>query len=109
MKRILIAISIFFGLSQTPLAAETVEGYLIDVKCAANAVKEGVEAAKAHTKECALMPDCKASGYGVVTDDGRFYEFVEQQRRRDQGRRERHGDRRIHQGHRDPVHLSSTQ
>ena len=28
-----------------------------------------------HTKDCALMPDCKGSGYGVVTADGKFLKF----------------------------------
>lgn len=58
-----------------PLAAEEVEGYLIDKKCSAKVAAEGVDAAKMHTKDCALMPDCKASGYGVVTEDGKFLKF----------------------------------
>ena len=58
-----------------PLAAETVEGYLIDKMCSAKVAEEGVDAAKMHTKDCALMPDCKGSGYGVVTADGKFLKF----------------------------------
>ena len=30
------------------------------------------KAAAAHTRECALMPPCTASGYGVLTADGKF-------------------------------------
>ena len=37
--------------------------------------EKGVGAAKMHTKDCALMPNCKASGYGVVTADGTFLKF----------------------------------
>ncbi len=40
-------------------------------------LKGGVDAAKAHTKDCALAPNCKGSGYGVVTADGRFVKFDE--------------------------------
>ena len=60
-----------------PLAAAEVEGYLIDKKCSAKVVTEGGDAAKAHTADCALMPDCKASGYGVVSEDGKFLNFDE--------------------------------
>ena len=60
-----------------PLAAESVEGYLIDKMCSAKVAAEGVDAAKAHTKDCALMPNCKSSGYGVVTPDGKFLKFDE--------------------------------
>ena len=58
-----------------PLAAENVEGYLVDQMCSAKIVKGGVEAAKAHTKDCALAEKCKASGYGLVTADGKFLKF----------------------------------
>ena len=58
-----------------PLSAETVKGYLIDKMCSAKVAKEGVDAAKMHTKDCALMPDCKSSGYGVVNADGKFLKF----------------------------------
>ena len=69
MKRILITVSMLFVALSAPLAAEKVEGYLVDKACSAKVVKGGVDAAKAHTKDCALMPNCKESGYGVVTAD----------------------------------------
>ncbi len=75
MKRILMTICVLLVASSAPLAAETVEGYLIDKMCSAKVASEGVDAAKAHTKDCALMPKCKASGYGVVTADGKFLKF----------------------------------
>lgn len=71
MRQVLFAIVLSAALS-SPLAAEAVEGYLVDKACSAKILKGGADAAKAHTKDCALSPDCKASGYGVVTDDGRF-------------------------------------
>ncbi len=75
MKRILITVCTMFVALSAPLAAEKVEGYLIDKACSAKVAKEGVDAAKTHTKDCALMPDCKESGYGVVTADGKFLKF----------------------------------
>ena len=75
VKRILIAVSILLVALSLPLSAETVKGYLIDKMCSAKVAKEGVDAAKAHTKDCALMADCKSSGYGVVNSDGKFLKF----------------------------------
>ena len=58
-----------------PLAAENVEGYLVDKMCSGKITEKGVGAAKTHTKMCALMPDCKAGGFGVVTGEGEFLKF----------------------------------
>ncbi len=77
MKRILITVVTLLVAISMPLAAAAVEGYLIDKMCSAKVVEEGVDAAKAHTKDCALMPNCKASGYGVVTAEGKFLKFDE--------------------------------
>jgi hypothetical protein len=33
--------------------------------------------AEAHTRECALMPACQKSGYGIFTNDNKFYAFDE--------------------------------
>ena len=74
MERIFLSLGLLLALS-APLAAENIEGYLVDKACAAEVIKEGGDAARAHTKECALMPDCKASGYGLVTADGKFLKF----------------------------------
>ncbi len=75
MKR--LALSLFAALMfmALPVAAETVDGYLVDKMCSAKIVEKGGGAAKMHTKQCALMPDCKASGFGVVTADGKFLKF----------------------------------
>ncbi len=54
------------------VSAADVEGILIDKMCSMKAQKEGQSAAQMHTRDCALMPDCQKSGYGVFTADGKF-------------------------------------
>jgi hypothetical protein len=65
--------------------AETIKGVLMDQKCSGTAdlrisgstglLVGGRIVAEAHTKECALMPDCQKSGYGVYTSDNKFLKF----------------------------------
>lgn len=57
--------------------AAQVNGVLMDKMCSMKAVKEGQQAATQHTRECALMPPCQKSGYGVFTSDNRFLTFDE--------------------------------
>ena len=73
--RISILLVIALALVSLPLAAENVEGILVDKMCSSKIVEKGYGAAKAHTKMCALMDPCKASGFGVVTADGKFLKF----------------------------------
>ena len=56
-------------------SGETVQGVLMDKACSAKAVSGGQQVAKDHTTECALLPDCQKSGYGVFTTDGKFLSF----------------------------------
>jgi hypothetical protein len=53
-----------------------VTGFLIDKQCSGNVAKKDnpMEAAAGHTKKCALMEKCVASGLGVFSD-GKFYEL----------------------------------
>ncbi|OGU31921.1 MAG: hypothetical protein A2X67_10525 [Ignavibacteria bacterium GWA2_55_11] len=52
------------------------EGYLADAKCGSKMAGDKGEAkAKRHTVDCALMDDCKASGYGLVTG-GKYVKFT---------------------------------
>ena len=53
-----------------------VTGFLIDKSCSGNVTKKDnpLEAAGNHTKKCALMEKCVASGLGVFAD-GKFYEL----------------------------------
>jgi hypothetical protein len=44
----------------------------MDKMCSMKAMKEGQQAAHMHTRDCALMPDCQKSGYGVFPADAKF-------------------------------------
>jgi hypothetical protein len=63
-----------------------VKGVLIDEMCSSKAevrivsgprLEGGMIVAEAHTRECALMPACQKSGYGVFTYDNKFLKFDE--------------------------------
>ena len=53
----------------------TLKGTIIDNKCAQANKSDLANFIKTHTKECALMPDCAASGYAIYTDDKLFMKF----------------------------------
>jgi len=72
VKRIVLLFSAFALMAALPLAAETVNGILVDQACSADM---SYDDAKEHSKECAMMDDCKKSGFGVVTADGKFLKF----------------------------------
>ena len=57
------------------LSAAEVEGVLMDKMCSMKAVKEGQKAAAMHTRQCAMMPDCEKSGYGIFTTDNKYLVF----------------------------------
>jgi hypothetical protein len=52
-------------------------GMLMDQMCAAHHSSggKGYAAAKQHTKQCGLMPDCAKSGFGIFTRDGKYLKF----------------------------------
>jgi hypothetical protein len=54
--------------------AETVSGYLVDVKCGTTRANDAGFPAE-HTKECMLMDACMKSGYGVMTADKKLIKF----------------------------------
>jgi hypothetical protein len=55
--------------------AETkVQGYLVDLACAAEDGQKPGFGAK-HSTGCLQMPACVKSGYGVLTDDNRVIKF----------------------------------
>jgi hypothetical protein len=56
----------------------TWHGYIVDAMCAKGIMKKSdpMERAAKHTKECALMSDCAASGFGLF-HDGTYYKFDE--------------------------------
>jgi hypothetical protein len=68
--------SLFFaGLLAGMASAAQVQGVLMDKMCSAKAIQGGQQAAHDHTRECALMPPCQASGYGVFTADNKYLTF----------------------------------
>ncbi len=62
----------------------TVQGVLIDKNCSYKAetrvvpgprLEGGIIVAYIHTRQCALMPECRRSGFGVFTYDNKFVAF----------------------------------
>ena len=75
-----------FGAFATLASAAQVQGILIDEMCSSKAevrivsgprLEGGMIVAEAHTRECALMPACQKSGYGIFTYDNKFLKFDE--------------------------------
>src|SRR5579884_883343 len=67
-------------------SAADVKGVLMDKQCSYKAethvapgprLEGGIVVAYSHTRECALMPACQKSGYGVFTYDQKFLAFDE--------------------------------
>lgn len=61
----------------TPVLAPetiTIKGTIIDNMCAEASRGDLAEFVKAHSKVCALMPDCVASGYSIYAD-GKLTKF----------------------------------
>lgn len=65
-------------------SAAQFQGILIDQMCSSKAdvrivsgprLEGGMIVAEAHTRQCALMPECERSGYGVFTYDNKFLKF----------------------------------
>jgi hypothetical protein len=86
MKRIMLGILAVALVAGTVWAAEekagstaaaptVLTGTLVDNTCAgANKADLGAFV-KTHTKDCALMPGCTASGYSLYTPDGKLHKF----------------------------------
>src|SRR5215471_12709617 len=74
--RSLCVAGLLAGFSVAASAAQ-IQGVLMDKMCSMKAVKGGQSAATAHDRECALMPPCQKSGFGVFTSDNRFLTFDE--------------------------------
>ena len=85
--RVLIAVlgiaGLWAGLAVSA-APTTVQGVLMDRECSAKAevrvvpgarLEGGILVAYAHTRQCALMPSCQKSGYGVFIYDNKFLSF----------------------------------
>lgn len=83
MKRLLIlaaALLVSMAFGTAAVAAEkkamtmTMEGYIIDTKCATDNKDKLAEYVKTHTKECAMLPPCQKSGYNLYSE-GKLYKF----------------------------------
>ena len=70
-------VSIAFGMAATAVAGEktmTMEGYIIDTKCATDNKAKLDEFVKTHPKECAMAPDCHKIGYNLYSE-GKLWKF----------------------------------
>lgn len=68
-------LAIVLFLSVAAFAADTtMKGYLVDIACG---MEEGQrpDFGIKHSKRCLQMPDCAASGYGLLTDDKKIIFF----------------------------------
>ena len=83
--RLSLCAALFAGFAAVAPAAQ-VQGILIDQMCSSKAevhivagprLEGGMIVAEAHTRQCALMPACEKSGYGVFTYDNKFLKFDE--------------------------------
>jgi hypothetical protein len=79
--RTALAVAMLLLLTSMTMVAQgtgstTLSGYVVDQDCAGKiATKANVmEKAAGHTKDCALMEDCAASGFGIFSD-GKYYKF----------------------------------
>jgi len=69
---VLVAAILLAAYAESP--ALTIQGTIIDNMCAGHAGKDLEGFIKTHTKECALMPACVASGYSIFSD-GKLYKL----------------------------------
>jgi hypothetical protein len=84
--RLCLCVSALLAAGAAALSAAQVQGVLMDEMCSSKAevrivsgprLEGGMIVAEAHTRECALMPACQKSGYGVFTYDNKFLKFDE--------------------------------
>lgn len=82
--RLFLCVPAVIAICAAAASAADVKGVLIDQMCSSKAevrivsgprLEGGMIVAEAHTRECALMPACQKSGYGVFTYDQKFLKF----------------------------------
>jgi len=71
MKRSFSIAFVLALLVAAPLSAESVDGVLMDVMCSGKFAAKGYDGSLPHTKMCALMDNCKASGFVIIQKDGK--------------------------------------
>lgn len=80
MKKLLFSLLILTFIAPLCFALQpatnlTIKGDIIDNQCASSQKPEKLAAfVKTHTKQCALMPQCAASGYSIFSD-GKLMKF----------------------------------
>jgi hypothetical protein len=76
MKKATFAFLLVGLVALAALAGEvmTLKGTIIDNRCAGMNKDNLADFIKTHTKQCALMPDCVASGYSLFVD-GKLHKF----------------------------------
>lgn len=80
MRTILALSTLLLLTSMTVVAQETgsttLSGYVTDQHCGGTIATKAnmMEKAAGHTRDCALMEDCAASGYGIFSG-GKYYKF----------------------------------
>ena len=84
MKKCIIALFAFLLAASVAFARDSINGptniivtgYIIDNHCADMQTEDTLQSfVRLHTKECALMPTCAASGYSIYTSDGELLKF----------------------------------
>lgn len=76
MQKALLTLALAAAFSLVGQAEKkTVTGYLVDQACSKELAAKGPKALAGHDRACALMDTCSQSGFGVVTEDGRFLAF----------------------------------
>jgi hypothetical protein len=82
--RLSLCVPAFLASFAAVASAAQIQGILIDQMCSSKAevrvvsgprLVGGMIVAEAQTRECALMPACQRSGYGVFTYDNKFLKF----------------------------------
>jgi hypothetical protein len=82
----LIVVSVWLVTAVAETSETKVQGVLIDKMCSYKAetrivpgglLAGGIITIYPHTRQCALMPECQKSGYGIFTYDQKFLPFDE--------------------------------
>ena len=64
-----------FFLAVALLPGADVQGVVIDRNCAQDVLKNGRKVILNRKRDCSLMRNYKRAGYGVLTDDHKFFSF----------------------------------
>jgi hypothetical protein len=84
--RLSVCLPALLAVCATAASAAQIQGILMDQMCSSKAevhivagprLEGGMIVAEAHTRQCALMPECQKSGYGLFTYENKFLKFDE--------------------------------